>query len=417
MKISRCKLCAATKLLAGAWLFAAMAAAQDFTQRGFLETRHTFYPQTAPNDSGQYVGEALFRWEATKRYFQNLRINVGFDARTDSHRQVSREWEVNFSDRGLQRPALSIRRASISYTRGNFTVEAGKQFIRWGKADILNPTDRFAPRDFLNVFDNEFLAVPAVRGSWDNGKTSVDLVWQLRFTPSRTPLLNQRWTVVPEQSRGVPITDLGLQVPGGTQFGARVNHIGRGYEASVSFYDGNNHLPTIDGAPILNPPSVGIHRVYPQLRFYGGDAAVPLKWFTIKAESGYYTSTDSRADNFLLYVIQLERQFGEWSLVGGYAGEVVTERRTDLNFAPDRGIAKAFLGRASYTIDVNRSVAIETAIRETGAGAIVRFEYSQALGQNWRVTVGGNLIRGKADDFLGQYRRNSNGLVAIRYSF
>ena len=30
-------------------------------------------------------------------------------------------------------------------------MEAGKQLIRWGKTDILNPTDRFAPRDFLTV--------------------------------------------------------------------------------------------------------------------------------------------------------------------------------------------------------------------------------------------------------------------------
>ena len=41
--------------------------------------------------------------------------------------------------------------------RGPITVVAGKQFIRWGKADILNPTDRFAPRDFMEVVDNEFL--------------------------------------------------------------------------------------------------------------------------------------------------------------------------------------------------------------------------------------------------------------------
>ena len=36
---------------------------------------------------------------------------------------------------------------------GGFTLDVGKQFIRWGRADVLNPTDRFAPRDFLNVID------------------------------------------------------------------------------------------------------------------------------------------------------------------------------------------------------------------------------------------------------------------------
>ena len=37
------------------------------------------------------------------------------------------------------------------------TIEVGRQLVRWGKADILNPTDRFAPRDFLNVVHNEYL--------------------------------------------------------------------------------------------------------------------------------------------------------------------------------------------------------------------------------------------------------------------
>ena len=37
------------------------------------------------------------------------------------------------------------------------------------------------------------------------------------------------------------------------------------------------------------------------------------------------TSTSGNADNYLLYVVQLERTIGEWTLVGGYSGENVTE--------------------------------------------------------------------------------------------
>ena len=59
--------------------------------------------------------------------------------------------------------ALSLRRLTATFTHGPLTVDVGKQFIRWGKADIINPTDRFAPRDFLNVVDTEFLAVTGVR--------------------------------------------------------------------------------------------------------------------------------------------------------------------------------------------------------------------------------------------------------------
>jgi hypothetical protein len=108
---------------------------------------------------------------------------------------------------------------------------------------------------------------------------------------------------------------------------------------------------------------------------------------------------------------------GEWSFIGGYAGEFVTSRGTSPTFSPVRGSAKAFVGRAGYTIDTNRSVACEMVVRQNGSGVYLKPEYTQAFGQHWRVTAGFALIRGQNDDFLGQYHRNSHGILAIRYSF
>jgi hypothetical protein len=53
--------------------------------------------------------------------------------------------------------AGEVRRLSATAHKGPLTFEAGKQFIRWGKTDIVTPTDRFAPRDYLTVVDNDFL--------------------------------------------------------------------------------------------------------------------------------------------------------------------------------------------------------------------------------------------------------------------
>ena len=75
------------------------------------------------------------------------------------------------------------------------------------------------------------------------------------------------------------------------------------------------------------------------------------------------------------------------------------------------------MGRSGYTIDANRSVAFEAAIRQNGAGTWARAEYSQMIGAHWRATVGASWIRGNQDDFLGQYRRNSHFTLAMRYSF
>jgi hypothetical protein len=395
----------------------AVALAQRYSQRGFLDTRLTLYPQTGSNDSGLAAAESVLRYEASSQITPNWQFNGALELRTDTHRQTERSLRLDWQDRSLPRPALSLRRLSATYHRGPFNLELGKQFIRWGKADILNPTDRFAPRDFLNVVNTDFLAVTAARLTWERGPDSLDFVFTPRLTPSRIPLFNQRWVVLPELPLA-PAIGAGLaRYPGGPQFGARHNHVGSGYEYSVSFFEGFNHLPLLAPELQIFPFRVNLGRVFPKLRMYGGDAALPLRWFTVKAEGAWFQSPQKTADEYALYVIQLERQAGEWLFIGGYAGQVVTEQRRPLDFAPDRGIARTFLGRASYTIDANRSLAAETAVRQNGEGAYVKFEYSQLFGQHWRATAGFALLRGDAEDFLGQYRRNSHGILSLRYNF
>jgi hypothetical protein len=396
-------------------LLPCVAAAQSFTQRGFFETRNTLFPEAVDRDSAHYVGEALLRWEVTWKPRPWLQLNGGFDARVDSHRQFDRDFRLDFADRGLQRPSLSARRFSVLVNKGGLTAEAGRQFIRWGKADILNPTDRFAPKDFLNVLSADFLGVTAARLTYEHGSDTIDAVYQPVFTPSRGPLLNQRW-VVP--ANPYPLDDQGSRLPGRGNYGLRWNHLARGYEYSFSFFDGVNHLPLLDAGFRVSPsPAITLQRYYARMRMFGADVAVPLRWFTVKSEAAYFTSSTPTADEYALYVIQLERQMGEWVFVGGYAGEVVTRSRLPFDFAPDRGLAKTFLGRASYNLDANRTVALETAVRQNAAGMYAKLEYTQSVGDHWRWTVACTLLRGRDSDFLGQYHRNSNAQLILRYSF
>ena len=394
------------------------AAAQEISQRGFVEGRALLFAQRAPNDPTRFVGDLLIRDEVFVKPAPWIRFAGGLELRANTHDQVEDRWTIDVADRGVRRPRLSIRRLTATVSRGGFTLDVGKQFIRWGKTDILNPTDRFAPRDFLNVVDNEFLGVTGARATLQARAETFEAVWVPRFTPSRMPLFDQRWFAAPPAETGVVVVDAGATFPRGAQTGVRWSHAGGGFETSLSFFNGFNHLPDLE--PRLRPalrPEIGLTRVYPAIRSYGADAAVPTRWFTIKAETAYVTSTSPSTDEFVLYVLQLERQTGEWQLVGGYAGEVVTRRRAALTFAPDRGLTRSLVGRASYTIDANRSAAFEGAVRQNGDGGYTKLEYSQAYGQHWRATISGTLIRGEPGDFLGQYRHNSHVVVALRYSF
>ena len=365
------------------------------------------------------VGDLLAREEVSLRPAQWLLMGVGVDFRANSDDQVEDSWDLDWDDRGSARPRLSVRRLAATLNRGPLTVEVGKQFVRWGKTDVVVPTDRFAPRDFLTVIDAPYIAITALRGTVQFGSHTLEAVWQPRFTPSRIPLLGQRWAVLPPNVPAtLSIVEAPVTFPSRSQAGIRYGQIRERFEYSASFYDGFNHLPEIR-LEAFDPSAetIALTRVYPPLRSYGADAAIPLPWFTLKTEAAYFTSSSLSTDEYVLYVVQVERQTGEWLFIGGYAGEVVTKRRAPFVFAPDRGLSRAFLGRTTYTIDANRSVEFEGAARYNGDGVYVKAEYSQAYRQHWRAIVSGVALAGEPDDFIGQYERNSYLRFLLRYSF
>ena len=406
------------KVLLALLLFAVPAGAQEFSYRGFAQVQFTGYAQETPQDDERTVAEALVRFEPAYRPVEWLTLSGSVDARADTIEQVEREWRIDVRDRALQRPALSLRHAQATLRKGTLAIDLGKQFIRWGKADILNPTDRFAPRDFLEVTDDEFLAVSGARGQYERGAQSFDVVWVPTFTPSRTPLVGRRWAPLPPQTFGtIGFVDLDPVFPRRSQYGARWNVVGPGFEGSISYFDGFNHLPQYTTIPLSSRPLIALRRTYAPLRMVGADGAVPLRWLTVKGEVAALFTTSPVADDVVVYIVQLERQAGELSIVAGYAGEVVTDERSTFDFAPDRGLTRAFLGRLGYTIGPTSEVSFEAAVRQNLDGVWLKGQYSRAVGTHWRATLAGAVIGGDERDFIGQYRRNSHVLTTLRYSF
>ena len=404
-------------LVAFVWAAGFTAHAQGFSQRGFMEMSGNIYTQTVPNDSAYGTGEALTGYELKWQPKPWLILNASLEARIDTHHQDSRSLQVDWEDRSLQRPALSIRQLSAVLKRDNLTMTLGKQFIRWGETDFLNPTDRFAPKDLLTIVDQEVLPVTAVRLTYTHGNNALNFVWQPLFTPGRIPLVNQRWTFVPEAFSQFDVQNIGSKFPGRSSFGVRWSRTSAGYEWSLSYYDGFNYLPSSIPSFDATLTRVSFSPFYPALRLYGGDLAIPLSQLTLKGEAAYYTSPTNQQDEYLLYVLQLERQIHDLRLIFGYAGEVVTAHAETLQFAGERGFARAVFGHALYTLDSNRTLTLDVFVRQNGGSALLRPGYSHSFGEHWRATVSFTWLSGDPNDFLGRYYRNSFATAELRYSF
>jgi hypothetical protein len=394
--------------------------AQPLSNRGFVEGTATLYPQDASNDPERAVGDLLVRDELFVRPASWLELSGGIDFRANSHDQVEDEWRFDWDDRSIQRPRLALRRATATVTHGPFTLDVGKQFIRWARTDVLNPEDRFAPKDYLSVVTNEVLPVLGVRPSLQLGKEIVEGVWVGQPTPSRLPLVSQRWAIIPAEAAALPIVDFGGALPERSQAGVRWRHVGDRLELAGSFFDGVNHIPEVVTSLTIGdegPVAITLLRTYPRLRTYGADFALPTSIVTLKGEAAYFRSTEEVTDDYVLYVVELERQTGNWLVAGGYAGESVIEQRAPSFYNPERGLAKSIVAHAMYTGDPRRTVSVETAVRQNGDGVYVKGEYSYALTGHLRLTAAGVGIAGSDDDFIGQYHRNSSFTLGARFSF
>jgi len=389
---------------------------RTLSERGFAEVRGFAFPQVSASDPGRALRDTLLRQEVFWKPGRWAQLAAGIDLRGSSYGQVEDEWRLDVADRGVLRPRASVRRLALGLTSSHLSLDLGKQFIRWGRTDVLSPVDRFAPRDYLNILDSEFLPVTGMRAAVRAAGETFEVVWVPELTPSRLPIVGRRWAALPPEVGGVTLEDHGTEFPSAPSQGFRWSHAGR-FEMGLSYFDGFNHLPEIITAFEPDRGTVALTRFHEALRSYGGEVSIPMAAFTLKGEAAYFTSPTATHDEYVLYVIEGERQAGEWLLDAGYTAEVVTELRGRTAFPAERGVVDSIIGRASYTIDPRRTLTIEGAAHRNGHGVYARGEFSQVLGRHLRLTLAVAGIGGRDDDFLGQYQRNSHASALLRFNY
>src|SRR5258706_13188348 len=124
------------------------------------------------------------------------------------------------------------------------------------------------------------------------------------------------------------IVDGGATYPKASEQGVRWNHVGGRFETSLSFFDGFNHLPNIESRPLpssidvsglpppaielLPPSAIELSRVYPALRSYGADIAVPTPVVTVKGEAAHFTSPTSPREEYVLDAVGAHGHVPQW---------------------------------------------------------------------------------------------------------
>jgi hypothetical protein len=423
--------CRNTRALVGVVLaltLASRASAQEMRVTGYAETDHIGYfePDEAERRAGR--NELLTQIDGFVAFGRPLRAFASVELRAD------------FADHSRDRVYVEELYADVVH--GALDLRVGRQIIAWGKADLVNPTDHLAPRDFTDPLesDEERLGVLAVRPRIQWGGVLWEGAIVPVFTASIMPAVHSRWAppfpvrapdpLHPGQMMRLTYEFMPAREPATTfenmQYAARISASARGWDVSASYFDGWEDQPRFDMALSVGDAGTGTVRITPEhlrKRAVGGDVATVVRSFTVRAEAAYIRTDPLQGPDYVQYVLGVERTFGDMLGSGGtfllvqWIQSIVPSNFVaaplDFNYL----FQKATTVRLQRNVTAVAQVAVEGLYEWERKGYYVQPAASYRFGDHVRVEGLIDLLGGRETEFFGLFADNRRLQVRMRYSF
>lgn len=254
------------------WIIAAvapLATASVFAQDlPFGECRLGYWSSSRNLDHTQDIAQGLCfsSWKPSVSESVFLGFNV------QGH--VANDWD-NTGDKAR------LREGYVNLDGDYWSLRAGRQLIAWGRADRINPTDYFSPRDFTLLVpedDEQRRGITAAVAHFDlNDSNRLSFVLA-RFEPHRMPQGMLPDGIVPAEE------------PNDAEVAIKYDHVGNFFDWSASYYDGHERSPRYRLFQSVNELP-RIYADYESLNTWGIDAAAALGAWTLRAELTYSKQT------------------------------------------------------------------------------------------------------------------------------
>lgn len=322
----------------------------------------------------------------------------------------------------------SLREGYLDLALRDADFRLGKQIVKWGRADTINPTDNLTPSDYTLLYpedDDLKSGISAAKATYNAAGYALTGIWLPRFKPSRIPLPVPR-----AQTREI----LPPRNWEHGEYAFKLDQSGGMVDWSLSYFDGYDPMPDLGAADRVT-------LTYPRVRAVGGDFASTFGKYGLRGEAAYFFTPDSsgedpfRKNPFFFYVLGVDRSYGENLYLNfQFIQRVVT------NFRDPHRVADPMLREVAVTgavlnnqIDeVTNSLSLklqykmfyETLKAEvSGIYNITRSDYLirprlyYAITDRYSVVFGGDLYRGRKESFFGLLKDNSLGFVEFRAGF
>jgi hypothetical protein len=402
---------------------------------GVLQLKNFSHFSETPRDHRYIRNEAIaeLKWKRALSPWSEIRL--AGDVRVD---------DDEFADGvHFQIPETTKRRSMLNLTEGVLRlhkapveVTFGKQTYSWGTADAINPTDYLNPYDLLDVLDRTKIGIWSAAFTTTGGPLTYSAVFVPTFTPSRDPLPRSRWAPrIPPGFVGV-VDDRELPGKGldTWQVATRLKATVRGWDASISYYDGYENTPVVRRRQVPVTPFFTVPRltpVYTRLQAAGVDFSTTFDKLELHGEGAFkFVEQRGRDDRFQWIVganYPLDELPVKWleriDLVLEYARETLLDTRENSPFERSRGFfsaafRNAMAGRVRLKFNEETQFAVSGSIDfESAENYYVQFKLTHKLSDAFHVEGGVDIIAGPQDSFWGRWRDNDRAFAVMKYFF
>ena len=339
-----------------------------------------------------------------------------------------------FHDAVANQPDGELREGYLDYSRSWLDLRLGRQIVTWGVGDLLFINDVF-PKDWNAFFSGrplEYLkvGVDAAKLRVATPAFNADLVVIPFFTPDNLPSPKRFFFFDPfadVQNRSVrePAT-----TAGNSEFALRIS--GRAFESDISLYAYRGHWrqPTFRADQLPLPTE--LHGFYPRLGVYGASAQRNVGAGLLSGEVGYDDSLDDRRgtdpaipNSQFRTLVGYQRQLASELTIGAqYYTESLMDYETykaslpaEFPF-PDRTRHLLTLRLTQFLKYQTWKLSLFTFYSPSDQDLLLIPEVWHALSDRLSLAVGGTVFGGqRPDTFFGQFDRNDNVYIVLRFDF
>ena len=395
------------------------------------------------NDNQNFVNQGILDVQWARRWTPWWSHKLVGEVRGDDDHLVN-GLHFQIPETSPQRSILDLKEAVTTFHAGPVDLFFGKQFFAWGTADAFNPIDLINPYDYLDVIDNEKLGVYAAAARWTMGATSLTFAVIPVFTPSRTPLPTSRWVPPPSSSappsvvdnRELPATDLD-----NVQYATRLRTTIRGWDLSVSYFDGFDSTPVIKQSAVTIAPGGVIPRftpVFTRLHVPGFDFSTTWRKFEFHGETAFRLVARNGRQDQMQGVFGLNYTWDTFELTWLEQILFIVEYAKTVDLSSGRGSSivgnsaliasglafrnqayrDALWGRAILRFTDKTQLNVSTALDFSGPpNSYAQLKLTHKLTDALQAEAGLDLFMGGINTFWGRWRDNDRFFFFMKYLF